>query len=365
MPDGERGGGGTGSSPGVAPHAFGAEADGAAQAQQAQKWTKSKGPVPVVRKLNNPRQLALSTGGTLLIAEAGKGGPTCDPSGETCIGTTGSVALVPAPSVQQNSSPLRIVKGLISAAGPDGTFAVGADGVSARSPAKIYSITLTSVAGVAVDRWGSVYASQLFTTVDPEGPDIFSGKLTRIKGNGARANGDVPVPAGVVVDRGRADPLEHGWVVDAAVAVARAGQHGEHAGDVAAAELGQAQLAEGRDEVLVDVGLVGTGADGSARGQPEPEPRLQGPQVSGGLLTGPGEHGVASAGGGGLGREPAAADLPAPVPQVRLPAVDVPAAVAAFGQPRAGPAAAAASDRVRAPAPLEHTHFVVFAMTHL
>jgi len=58
---------------GVAPHAFGAEADGAAQAQQAQKWTKSKGPVPVVRKLNNPRQLAFSTGGTLLIAEAGKG----------------------------------------------------------------------------------------------------------------------------------------------------------------------------------------------------------------------------------------------------------------------------------------------------
>ncbi len=327
---------------------------GAGGRSVAHKWTPPKGPVPVVRKLNNPRQLAFSTGGSLLIAEAGKGGPACDPSGETCIGATGSVSWVPAPSVQKNGKPLRVVKGLVSAAGPDGTFAVGADGVSARSLTRIYSIVtfappeivppstppnqlgkllvtrpwgkpsvvtdasafeaakdpdkqgvesnpyavlqladriliadaagnsilqfkhgklslfrtlpnvqggacagrpndagttgcdavptslaegpdgsiyvgglgseapgagrvwkldrhtgaikktwrdLTAVTGVAVDRWGSVYASQLFTAFGQQGPEIMSGKLTRIAANGARRNVAVPLPAGVVVDR--------------------------------------------------------------------------------------------------------------------------------------------------------------------
>jgi len=339
--------------PAQASDAFGAAGKGSAKAHS---WTAPKGPVPVVRKLNNPRQLALTTGGSLLIAEAGKGGTACDPSGENCVGTTGSVSWVAAPSVQKNSKPLRIVKGLISAAGPDGTFAVGADGVSARSLSKIYSImtfappemvpptvpavqlgkllvsrpggtakivpnadaslfettkdpdkqgvesnpyavlelsdriliadaagnsilqykhgklslfatlpnvtsgacagrpndagttgcdavptslaegpdgaiyvgglgsevpgagrvwkldrrtgaikkswdNLTSVTGVAVDRKGGIYASQLFTVMGPQGPDFMSGKLTHIPGKGARKHVAVPMPAGVAVDR--------------------------------------------------------------------------------------------------------------------------------------------------------------------
>ncbi len=313
----------------------------------------SHGPVTVVKKLNNPRQISLTTGGSLLIAEAGKGGPNCDPEG--CFGATGSVAWVPAPSVQRNSNPLRIVRGLISTAGPDGTFALGADGVSARSLAEIYSIVtsappdvvvppntprnqlgkllrsrifgtpravanatafevakdpdkqgiesnpyavlalpekvliadaagnsilqwkngrlslfavlgnittgacagrpndngttgcdavptnlavgpdghvyvsllgaeapgagrvlklhrwtgsvlrswgnLTAATGVAVDSHGTIYVSQLFTAFGPMGPDLFSGKLTRIRTNGARTNLTVPTPAGVAVDK--------------------------------------------------------------------------------------------------------------------------------------------------------------------
>jgi hypothetical protein len=105
-------------------------------------------PVPVLRGLNNPRQLALTTGGGLLVAETGNGNggsrcqvlPTPEGPSQQCIGTSGAVAWVPAPAVQRNARPIRVVKGLVSAAGPDGSFAGGASGVSARSFRTIYSI---------------------------------------------------------------------------------------------------------------------------------------------------------------------------------------------------------------------------------
>jgi hypothetical protein len=96
-------------------------------------------PVVVVSGLNNPRQLSL-VDGQLLVAEAGSGGPTCGadgPEGPFCIGATGSVSLVRRPWVA-DQSPHRIITGLLSAAGPDGSFAVGSDGVSARGLGAIY-----------------------------------------------------------------------------------------------------------------------------------------------------------------------------------------------------------------------------------
>jgi hypothetical protein len=307
--------------------------------------------------LNNPRQLSL-VGDNLLVAEAGNGGPPpCFNSpefGETCLGKTGSVTLVRNAAKKTDSKPVRVVKGLVSAAGPDGTFATGADGVSALWLGKIYSIEtfappealppgfdgsqlgklllshpfgtprpvadisgferkndpdkqgfdsnpyavlvlrdrvlvadaagndiiqwkngklstfavlpnvqtgackgqpndngttgcdavptslaqgrdgsiyvgglsaetpnegrvykldrrsgkilrswsgLTAVTGVAVGHDGTIYASQLFTKVGADGPDITSGKLTKIQPNGARTSMDLPLPAGVVVDR--------------------------------------------------------------------------------------------------------------------------------------------------------------------
>jgi hypothetical protein len=90
------------------------------------------GAVVVARQLNNPRQLSLVEGeGALLVAEAGRGGNTCisDPEGETCIGATGSVRQV---STHNAYKPKRIVSGLLSGAAPDGSFAIGSDGVSAR-----------------------------------------------------------------------------------------------------------------------------------------------------------------------------------------------------------------------------------------
>jgi hypothetical protein len=92
-------------------------------------------PVVVVSGLNNPRQLSLVAGVELLIAEAGKGGPTetTGPEGSLFVGTTGSVSAVWFPQRAHDRSPHRIVTGLASGAeAPDGSFATGTDGVSAR-----------------------------------------------------------------------------------------------------------------------------------------------------------------------------------------------------------------------------------------
>jgi hypothetical protein len=91
------------------------------------------------RLLNNPRQLSLvGESNTLLIAEAGTGGKTCinDPElGTECIGNTGAIRSL---LLDGHSKPVRIVSGLPSAAGPDGSFAVGSDGVSARHLNQVY-----------------------------------------------------------------------------------------------------------------------------------------------------------------------------------------------------------------------------------
>lgn len=94
-------------------------------------------PVVVVSHLNNPRQLDLVGDDELLIAEAGKGGTvkSTGPDGEdTFIGPTGSVSVVYLPQFARHTMPTRIVRGLMSGAGADGSFAVGSDGVAARTP---------------------------------------------------------------------------------------------------------------------------------------------------------------------------------------------------------------------------------------
>lgn len=92
----------------------------------------SSGPVVVVSGLNNPRQLSLVGNVQLLIAEAGKGGSTQIGSGEdaTFVGSSGSISSVFYPQYRHNTKPVRIIKGLLSAAGADGSAAVGSDGVS-------------------------------------------------------------------------------------------------------------------------------------------------------------------------------------------------------------------------------------------
>lgn len=99
------------------------------------------GPQVVVTGLNNPRQLELGPLGALYIAEAGRGGARCDPD-LGCIGATGSVSFVRHPGRTHDSMPRRIAKGFLSAAGPDGSFAVGSDGVS-KNDAGFFSVIMT------------------------------------------------------------------------------------------------------------------------------------------------------------------------------------------------------------------------------
>lgn len=104
---------------------------------------RAGGPDVVVSGLNNPRQLSLGPGGGLYIAEAGRGGDECfeDEFGEFCLGETGSVAFVGRPGKADNKSPRRIITGFFSGAGPDGTFALGATGVSKNGErGKFYSV---------------------------------------------------------------------------------------------------------------------------------------------------------------------------------------------------------------------------------
>lgn len=92
-------------------------------------------PVVVATGLDNPRQLSVS-GVDLLVAEAGRGGGDC--SEEGCVGATGAVARIRRAFYARSVTPAREVTGLLSSAEPDGSFAVGPDGVSAADLGRLY-----------------------------------------------------------------------------------------------------------------------------------------------------------------------------------------------------------------------------------
>lgn len=98
----------------------------AAQAEEPPAWADHE---VVVSGLDNPRQLSWDGRGELYIAEAGHGGSEC--MGEDCVGYTGAISKVKKPARTNDSMPNRVITGLASGAGPDGSFATGADGVSA------------------------------------------------------------------------------------------------------------------------------------------------------------------------------------------------------------------------------------------
>jgi len=109
-------------------------ASGVVGSEAASASSQTPKPTIVVHGLNNPRQLYLD-GNVLLVAEAGKGGTLAsvpDPEGGAPqgIGRTGSITAVAYPAAARNVSPNRIITGLLSAAGQDGSGAVGSDGVS-------------------------------------------------------------------------------------------------------------------------------------------------------------------------------------------------------------------------------------------
>ena len=77
--------------------------------------------------LDNPRQISLTRGGGLIVAEAGHGSYNEDRcQGGTCVGYSSQVTLF------RNGHKRTIMDHLISGAGADGSFAIGVDGAGKR-----------------------------------------------------------------------------------------------------------------------------------------------------------------------------------------------------------------------------------------
>jgi hypothetical protein len=96
----------------------------------------------VLTGLDNPRQLSVNANGDLLVAAAGHGSykpANCLGSGQnaTCIGKSGKVIVL------RNGNAKTVMKGLLSGAGKDGSFATGADGASKRPGGPVYTIMTT------------------------------------------------------------------------------------------------------------------------------------------------------------------------------------------------------------------------------
>lgn len=99
----------------------------------------------VASHLSNPRGLSISAGGTLYVAEAGRGGSHCfsDPFfGPQCAGLTGSID-----RVQEGGAVTRIIPGLISISSPGGIAAEGVVAVSA-SDGQVYGLFGGNTIGV-------------------------------------------------------------------------------------------------------------------------------------------------------------------------------------------------------------------------
>ena len=123
----------------------------------------------ILSGLDNPRQLSLTAGGALIIAEAGHGArnpDNCSGSGEDafCIGQTGEVT-----RMRIGGHPRVVMDRLLSGAGPDGSFAVGADGAGKRPGGPFFAIVTEAPPDVV-----------------PEGvPGWQSGKLLASRKNGS------------------------------------------------------------------------------------------------------------------------------------------------------------------------------------
>jgi hypothetical protein len=110
---------------------------------QVAPQTHASSEYPVVASgLDNPRGLTFASNGRLLVAEAGRGGDNCfnpdpgDPSFVMCAGHTGAITAVDT----RRGAAGRIVTGLPSLAGPEGSEATGPHDVATRG-SSIYTLT--------------------------------------------------------------------------------------------------------------------------------------------------------------------------------------------------------------------------------
>ncbi|MBA2638793.1 MAG: ScyD/ScyE family protein [Nocardioidaceae bacterium] len=137
---------------------------------------------PLHTGLDNPRQISLTTNGGLVVAEAGHGADRDDRcvgegGGTVCVGFTGSV------SVYRDGRRREVMGGLISGAGEDGSFAIGADGAGRRPGGGPYLAAMTYAPprflppGVKSRQLGKLLVAQ------PGGPKIVRANITAFEKN--------------------------------------------------------------------------------------------------------------------------------------------------------------------------------------
>jgi SMP-30/Gluconolactonase/LRE-like region len=95
----------------------------------------------VATGLDNPRSVAVGPDGAVYVANAGRGGRQCQGEGEDamCLGTTGRIVRV-APDGSKST----FARGMFSAAGPGGPFAIGLHGVSVAPDGTVFAVTGSS-----------------------------------------------------------------------------------------------------------------------------------------------------------------------------------------------------------------------------
>jgi hypothetical protein len=135
----------------------------------------------VASGFDNPRGLAFGEDGQLYVAEAGRGAapgpdaPKCSPGGPEgpqCPGLTSGISVI-----TKGGAHKRIVTGLASIAGPDGSGATGADGLSRNEEGGLYTI-MTSC---------PQQAAELLSLLPPKDQATFNsqvGQVIKVKGNG-------------------------------------------------------------------------------------------------------------------------------------------------------------------------------------
>ena len=113
-----------------------AAAAGAAVIAAGQGGAQAPGVTVVADNLNNPRGVTMAPDGAVYVVEGGNAGPTCFGEGdeESCFGFSGSVTRV------SGGVATRVVRGLFSGGGRDGSFAGGGNGVSVTANGTIYII---------------------------------------------------------------------------------------------------------------------------------------------------------------------------------------------------------------------------------
>jgi glucose/arabinose dehydrogenase len=127
----------------------------------------------VATGIANPRQLTLGPDGALYVASAGRGGSQCQGKGDnrTCFGFTSRVLKV------LNGQKSVVADGFLSAAGPDGSFATGIDGVGVRPDGKVFAVETSAT------------PDQIRAT--PAAVRRQAGKLFSVTGGTRRVAGDI------------------------------------------------------------------------------------------------------------------------------------------------------------------------------